>query len=52
MIIGSSSIKVRDEITGSVHLVGPHSISSAGSGVHRTDLMPFLAITLLHYMRS
>lgn len=48
----SSSIKLRDEITGSVHLVGPHSISSAGRSIHRTHLISFLVIALLHYTLS
>ncbi|GKB89981.1 aspartic proteinase-like protein 2 isoform X1, partial [Tanacetum coccineum] len=48
----SSSIKLRDEITGSVHLVGPHSISSAGTSIHRTYLTLLLVIALLHYMMS
>ncbi|KVH90946.1 aspartic proteinase-like protein 2 isoform X3 [Cynara cardunculus var. scolymus] len=48
----SSSIKLRDEITGSVHLVGPHSISSADSRIPRRYLISFLVIALLHHMIS
>ncbi|KAJ9555417.1 hypothetical protein OSB04_010031 [Centaurea solstitialis] len=48
----SSSIKLRDEITGSVHLVGPHSISSADTPIPRRYLISFLVIALLHHMIS
>lgn len=42
----SSSIKLRDEITGSVHLVGPHSISSSGSRLPYKYLISLLVILL------
>ncbi|XP_071701304.1 aspartic proteinase 36-like [Rutidosis leptorrhynchoides] len=48
----SSSIKLRDEITGSVHLVGPHSIPSAGSRTHCTYLISILVMALLQYVIS
>ncbi|KAJ0606155.1 putative aspartic peptidase A1 family, aspartic peptidase domain superfamily [Helianthus annuus] len=44
----SSTIKLRDEITGSVHLVGPHSIPSAGSRFARRHLLSLLLIALIH----
>ncbi|XP_071713048.1 aspartic proteinase 36-like [Rutidosis leptorrhynchoides] len=48
----SSSIKLRDEITGSVHLVGPHSIPSASSRTHYTIFISILVMALLHHMIS
>ncbi|XP_076884884.1 aspartic proteinase 36-like [Bidens hawaiensis] len=44
----SSTIKLRDEITGSVHLVGPRPIQSASTRIARSYLLSFLLITLLH----
>ncbi|MFS7916323.1 putative aspartic peptidase A1 family, aspartic peptidase domain superfamily [Helianthus anomalus] len=49
---GSSTIKLRDEITGSVHLVGPHSIPSAGSRIARRHLLSLLVIALIHRVIS
>ncbi|KAI7742924.1 hypothetical protein M8C21_008729 [Ambrosia artemisiifolia] len=49
---GSSTIKLRDEITGSVHLVGPHSIPSSGSRIPRRYLILFLIAALLHQIIS
>ncbi|KAG5588730.1 hypothetical protein H5410_049164 [Solanum commersonii] len=43
---GSSSIGLKDEITGSVHLVGAHSLSGASSV---TAQMALLLVALLHY---
>ncbi|KAJ0617125.1 putative nepenthesin [Helianthus annuus] len=48
----SSTIKLRDEITGSVHLVGPHSIPSAGSRIARRHLLSLLVIALIHRIIS
>ncbi|XP_076885507.1 aspartic proteinase 36-like [Bidens hawaiensis] len=46
----SSTIKLRDEITGSVHLVGPHSIPSGGSRIPSRYLISLLITVLLYLM--
>lgn len=43
----SSSIKLKDEITGSVHLVGPHSLSCAESLGVQVTLVVLLLITMV-----
>ncbi|KAK1435298.1 hypothetical protein QVD17_01059 [Tagetes erecta] len=44
----SSNIKLRDENTGSVHLVGAHSIPSAGSWIAHGYLPSFLIVALVY----
>lgn len=46
---GSSSIGLKDEITGSVHLVGAHSLSGASSLTAQMALTLLLLVALLHY---
>lgn len=46
---GSSSIGLKDEITGSVHLVGAHSLSDASSLTAQMALTFLLLVALLHY---
>lgn len=47
----SSSIELRDEITGSVHLVGPHSLPSGCSGpITERAILLLSLIALLHHL--
>lgn len=48
-ITGSSSIGLKDEITGSVHLVGAHSLSGASSLTAQMALTFLLLVALLHH---
>ncbi|XP_024984319.1 aspartic proteinase-like protein 2 [Cynara cardunculus var. scolymus] len=48
----SSSIMLRDEATGSVHLVGAHSITSACSRIIYSPVMFLLLIALLNLIMS
>lgn len=46
----SSSIKLQDELTGSVHLVGAHYLSSAWSKSSQRAIMFLLVTALLHHL--